>query len=73
VQDDTVLPREALNEEGIESWSIRDRFAELLYARGAESLAGLLEAEATKRAQAYEAFLLQSASGARKRKLEFRT
>lgn len=72
VKDETVLPECALTDEGVESWSIRDRFAELLYSRGAGSLAGLLEAEATKRAQAYEAYLLRSASGARKRKMEFR-
>ncbi|GLS45896.1 hypothetical protein [Methylobacterium brachythecii] len=72
LREETVLPLSAINDEGIESWLIQDRFAELLYDRSETGLAGLLQAEAVRRVEAYEAFLLNSESGEQRRKLEFR-
>ena len=73
VPEESVLPSSAINDEGVESWLIRERFSELLYDRREKGLAGLLEAEAMKRAQAYDDFLTKSETGARRRKLEFRS
>ena len=72
IEEETVLPYSAIDDEGVETWVVRERFAELLYASGKDGLAALLEAEAEKRAGAFEAFLLKSSTGVRKRKLEFR-
>lgn len=69
---DTVLPNASLDEAGVESRMVRDRFAELLYADGERSLAGLLHVEALKRTEAYEAFLRLSTTGDRRRKESFR-
>lgn len=71
IAEETVLPTSATDDEGAETWLVRERFAEVLYASGG-NLAGMLEAETEKRVEAYEAHLLRSATGARKRKLEFR-
>jgi hypothetical protein len=73
VAEESVLPSSAINDEGVESWLIRERFSELLYDRGETGLVGLLEAEAMRRAQAYDDFLMRSETGARRRKLEFRS
>ncbi|TXM73132.1 hypothetical protein FV218_11935 [Methylobacterium sp. WL69] len=73
VAEESVLPSSAINDEGAESWLIRERFSELLYDRGERGLVGLLEAESMNRAQAYDDFLMRSETGARRRKLEFRS
>lgn len=70
---ETVLPTSSLSDAGVESRMVRDRFAALLYAETEPSVAGLLEAEAEKRTQAYDAFLLKAATGERRRKLAFRS
>jgi hypothetical protein len=51
---------------------VRARFAALLYAEGESSVAGLLRPEAEKRAEALDAFIMKSATGLRRRKLDFR-
>lgn len=70
--DATVLPECAVCDAGTESTGDRDRFASLLYADGERSLAALLDAEARRRCEAYEAFQLTSATGQRRRKFAFR-
>lgn len=54
------------------SRTIRDRFSALLYAEAGPTAAGLLEAAATRRTEAFDALLLKSDTGLRRRKLAFR-
>lgn len=70
--EETVLPESVLADDGTESWMYRDRFAEVLYRAGEKGLAGFLESEARNRADAYEAYVMRTATGARRRKLDFR-
>lgn len=72
IKEESVLPSSAINDEGCETWLVRDRFAEALYDPGKAGLTALLEAESEKRAKAFEAYQIASESGVRRRKLEFR-
>lgn len=67
-----VLPAAAIDDAGSESRILRDRLASVLYSEVEPTLASLLSDEATKRAEALEAYLLKSATGLRRRKLAFR-
>lgn len=67
-----MLPRDAEDDAGVVSRTVRARFAALLYADAEPSVAGLLKREAEQRAEALAAFLMKSATGLRRRKLEFR-
>ncbi|TFZ59770.1 hypothetical protein E4V01_07415 [Methylorubrum sp. Q1] len=72
IPERTVLPRDAEDDAGVVSRTVRARFAALLYAEAEPSVAGLLEVEAERRTLALDAFLMKSATGLRRRKLEFR-
>ncbi|WP_018045487.1 hypothetical protein [Methylobacterium sp. 88A] len=70
--EESVLPGSVTDDAGVESRTLRARFAALLYAEAEPSLAGLLDEEARKRADAMEAFRMRSASGERRRREAFR-
>lgn len=72
VDEGSVLPEEVTDDAGVVSRLLRDRLAALVYVEGEPSLAGLLHIEAERRTDALEDFLLRSATGSRRRKLEFR-
>ncbi|GJD58080.1 hypothetical protein [Methylobacterium dankookense] len=72
IPERSVLPRDAEDDAGVVSRTVRARFAALLYADAEPSVAGLLGAEAERRCEALDAFLMKSATGLRRRKLEFR-
>lgn len=72
IPEPSVMPRDAEDDAGVVSRTVRARFAALLYADAGPSVAGLLGAEAGRRCEALDAFLLKSATGLRRRKLEFR-
>lgn len=72
ITERSVMPPEAEDDAGVTSRTVRDRFSALLYAEAGPTAAGLLEAEAARRTEALDAFLLKSATGLRRRKLAFR-
>lgn len=72
IPERSAMPPEAEDDAGVTSRTVRNRFATLLYAEAGPTVAGLLEAEAARRAEALDAFLLKSATGSRRRKLAFR-
>lgn len=72
IPERTVLPRDAEDDAGMVSRTVRARFAALLYAEVEPSVAGLLAAQAGRRADALDAFLMKSVTGLRRRKLAFR-
>ena len=72
IPEPSVLPRDAEDDAGVVSRTMRARFAALLYADAEPSAAGLLRADAGRRCEALDAFLMKSATGLRRRKLEFR-
>lgn len=72
VDEGSLLPEEVTDDAGMVSGLLRDRLAAFLYAEVEPSVVGLLDAEAEKRADALDAFLMRSATGQRRRKHAFR-
>lgn len=72
IPERTVLPRDAEDDANVVSRTLRARFAALLYTEAEPSVASLLAAEAERRTVALDVFLAKSATGLRRRKLEFR-
>ncbi|MGU3557964.1 hypothetical protein [Methylobacterium radiotolerans] len=70
--EDTVMPDVAVTDTGVESRTIRDRFAALLYASEEPSAAGLLLKEAELRTEALDRFTVRTATGERRLKLAYR-
>lgn len=72
ILEESVMPRSAVTETGVETWTARDRFSALLYASEEPSAAGLLLVEAGRRIEAFDRFQARTATGDRMRKLAFR-
>lgn len=70
--EESVMPRVAVTDTGVESRTVRDRFTALLYASEEPSAAGLILKEAERRTDALERFTVKTATGERRRKLAFR-
>ncbi len=72
IPERSVLLRDAEDDDGVVSRIVRARFPALLYADAKPSAAGLLGGEAGRQCEALDALLLKSATGLRRRKMEFR-
>ncbi|KQP42575.1 hypothetical protein ASF49_01640 [Methylobacterium sp. Leaf104] len=72
IPERTVLPRDAEDDAGVVSRSVRARFSALLYADASPTVAGLLGTEAKRRTDALEEFVSKAATGLKRRKLQFR-